>query len=79
MLGKENFWIIGAVAGGYISTLFGLCKVECFGLGSFIVTVIGAVVVLYIYKKSKSKVIEGAQPMLLLKTKDLTWSIMVLF
>ncbi|ROW36344.1 GlsB/YeaQ/YmgE family stress response membrane protein [Citrobacter europaeus] len=45
MPGKENIGIICTVAGGYISTLFGFCKVDGFNLGSFIVAVIGAVVV----------------------------------
>ncbi|AUT96620.1 GlsB/YeaQ/YmgE family stress response membrane protein [Citrobacter freundii] len=62
MPGKENVGIIvtiilgivGAVVGGYISTFFGFGKVDGFNLGSFVVAVIGAIVVLYIYKKVKS-------------------------
>lgn len=62
MPGKENLGIIvtiilgivGAVVGGYISTFFGFGKVDGFNLGSFVVAVIGAIVVLYIYKKVKS-------------------------
>ena len=42
--------IVGAVVGGWISTLFGFGKVD----GSFVVAVIGAIVVLFIYRKIKS-------------------------
>ena len=62
MPGKENVGIIvtiilgivGAVVGGYISTFFGFGKVDGFNFGSFVVAGIGAIVVLYIYKKVKS-------------------------
>lgn len=62
MPGKDNVGFIvtivlgiaGAVVGGYISTFFGFGKVDGFNFGSFVVAVIGAVVVLYIYKKLKS-------------------------
>ncbi|EGL0814574.1 GlsB/YeaQ/YmgE family stress response membrane protein [Escherichia coli] len=62
MPGKENVGIIvtiilgivGAVVGGYISTFFGFGKVDGFNFGSFVVAVIGAIVVLYIFKKVKS-------------------------
>ena len=62
MPGKENLGvlvtimlgIVGAVVGGYISTFFGFGKVDGFNFGSFVVAVIGAIVVLYIYKKVKS-------------------------
>jgi len=62
MPGKENVGIIvtiilgivGAVVGGYISTFFGFGKVDGFNFGSFVVAVIGAIVVLYIYNKIKS-------------------------
>ncbi|WP_049033756.1 GlsB/YeaQ/YmgE family stress response membrane protein [Klebsiella aerogenes] len=62
MPGKENIGIIvtiilgivGAVVGGYISTFFGFGKVDGVNFGSFVVAVIGAIVVLYIYKKIKS-------------------------
>ena len=46
--------IVGAVVGGYISTFFGFGKVDGFNFGSFVVAVIGAIVVLYIYNKVKS-------------------------
>ncbi|WP_228160421.1 GlsB/YeaQ/YmgE family stress response membrane protein [Klebsiella oxytoca] len=59
MLGKENVVIVvpillevvGAVVGGYVSTFFGFGKVDGFNFGSLVVAVIGAIVVLYIYKK----------------------------
>lgn len=40
--------IVGAVVGGYISTFFGKGKVDGFNLSSFIVAVIGAIVILFI-------------------------------
>lgn len=46
--------IVGAVVGGYISTFFGMGQVDGFNLGSFFVAVIGALVVLFIYRKIKS-------------------------
>lgn len=62
MPGKENLGvlvtimlgIVGAVVGGYISTFFGFGKVDGFNFGSFVVAVIGAIFILYIYKKVKS-------------------------
>lgn len=46
--------IVGAVIGGWISTFFGFGKVDGFNLGSFAVAVIGAIVVLWIYRKIRS-------------------------
>lgn len=46
--------IVGAVVGGWISTLFGFGRVDGFNFGSFVVAVIGALVVLFIYRKIKS-------------------------
>ena len=46
--------IVGAVLGGWISTLFGFGIVDGFNFGSFVVAVIGAIVVLFIYRKIKS-------------------------
>ncbi|MDE1473764.1 GlsB/YeaQ/YmgE family stress response membrane protein [Xenorhabdus bovienii] len=43
--------IIGAVVGGYISTSFGMGKVDGFNLGSFAIAVVGAIVVLFVYHK----------------------------
>ncbi|WP_413724403.1 GlsB/YeaQ/YmgE family stress response membrane protein [Sodalis sp. RH16] len=42
--------IIGAVVGGYISTFFGYGRVDGFNIGSFAVAVVGAIVVLLIYR-----------------------------
>lgn len=47
--------IIGAVVGGWISTLFGMGTVDGFNFGSFVIAVIGALVVLFIYGKIVSK------------------------
>jgi len=46
--------VVGAVVGGYISTFFGFGRVDGFNFGSFIVAVIGALVVLFIYRKVRS-------------------------
>ncbi|MDM6972357.1 GlsB/YeaQ/YmgE family stress response membrane protein [Klebsiella michiganensis] len=46
--------VIGAVVGGWISTFFGFGRVDGFNFGSFVVAVIGALVVLFIYRKIKS-------------------------
>lgn len=46
--------IVGAVVGGWISTQLGFGKVDGFNFGSFAVAVIGALVVLFIYRKLKS-------------------------
>ncbi len=43
--------IVGAVVGGWISTLFGHGTVDGFNFGSFVVAVIGALVVLFIYRR----------------------------
>ncbi|MDC9592526.1 GlsB/YeaQ/YmgE family stress response membrane protein [Xenorhabdus sp. IM139775] len=43
--------IVGAVVGGYISTFFGMGKVDGFNLGSFVIAVIGAIIVLFAYHK----------------------------
>ncbi|AHV22638.1 hypothetical protein AU27_10325 [Salmonella enterica subsp. enterica serovar Enteritidis str. EC20110353] len=45
--------IVGAVVGGWISTFFGFGKVDGFNFGSFAVAVIGAIVVLLIYRKNQ--------------------------
>ena len=46
--------ILLGIVGGWISTLFGFGKVDGFNFGSFVVAVIGAIVVLFIYRKIKS-------------------------
>ncbi|WP_340615557.1 GlsB/YeaQ/YmgE family stress response membrane protein [Xenorhabdus entomophaga] len=43
--------VVGAVVGGYISTFFGMGKVDGFNLGSFSIAVIGAMLVLFVYYK----------------------------
>ncbi|SEM20432.1 MULTISPECIES: GlsB/YeaQ/YmgE family stress response membrane protein [Halomonas] len=43
--------IIGAVVGGWISTLLGMGQVDGFNIGSFVIAIIGALVVLFIYNK----------------------------
>ena len=46
--------IVGAVVGGWISTSLGHGEVGGFNFSSLVVAVIGAVVVLFIYRKIKS-------------------------
>ena len=46
--------IVCDVVGGLIITMFGFVKVDGFNFGSFVVAVIGAIVVLFIYRKIKS-------------------------
>ena len=46
--------IVGAVDGGWISTQFRFGRVAGVNFGSFVVAVIGALVVLFIYRKIKS-------------------------
>ena len=43
--------IVGAVVGGFISTFFGMGDVNGFNLGSLAIAVIGALVVLAVYRK----------------------------
>lgn len=46
--------VVGALVGGYISTFFGMGKVDGFNFGSFVVAVIGSLVVLFVYRKLRS-------------------------
>ncbi|HEN3467625.1 TPA: GlsB/YeaQ/YmgE family stress response membrane protein [Yersinia enterocolitica] len=46
--------VVGALVGGYISTFFGIGKVDGFNFGSFVVAVIGSLVVLFVYRKLRS-------------------------
>ncbi|KGT93212.1 GlsB/YeaQ/YmgE family stress response membrane protein [Enterobacter cancerogenus] len=46
--------IIGAVVGGWIGNLIGFDKVDGFNLRSFIVAIVGAIVVLWIYRKVRT-------------------------
>ena len=41
--------IVGAVVGGWISTLFGLGTVDGFNISSFVIAVVGALLVLFIW------------------------------
>ncbi|MCS3454291.1 GlsB/YeaQ/YmgE family stress response membrane protein [Aeromonas rivuli] len=43
--------VVGAMVGGYVSTLLGMGTVTGFNLPSLIIAVIGALLVLFIYKK----------------------------
>lgn len=47
--------IVGAVVGGWISTFFGMGTVDGFNIGSFVIAIIGALVVLFIYGKVTGK------------------------
>ncbi len=47
--------IIGAAVGGWISTFFGFGAVNSFDIGSMIIAVIGALVVLFVYGKIVGK------------------------
>ncbi|AKJ42442.1 GlsB/YeaQ/YmgE family stress response membrane protein [Pragia fontium] len=46
--------IIGALVGGYISSFFGFGSVDGFNIGSLVIAVLGAMLVLFIYRKIKS-------------------------
>ncbi|MFB4360133.1 GlsB/YeaQ/YmgE family stress response membrane protein [Pantoea sp. BS_8] len=46
--------IVGAVVGGWISTRLGYGTVDGFNFGSFVIAVIGALIVLFIYRKVRS-------------------------
>ncbi len=43
--------IIGAMVGGFISSFFGFGTVDGFNLGSMVIAVLGAMLVLFIYRK----------------------------
>lgn len=46
--------IAGAIVGGFIGTALGLGSVTGFNLGSFIVAILGAILLLGIYRYAKS-------------------------
>lgn len=46
--------VVGALVGGYISSFFGLGTVTGFNFKSLIIAILGAMLVLYIYRKIKS-------------------------
>lgn len=43
--------IVGAVVGGFIGKLIGLGPVDSFSIGNFIIAIVGAIIVLWIYRK----------------------------
>lgn len=45
--------ILGAVVGGWIGTALGFGSVDGFNLGSFVVAVVGALVLLFLYRVVK--------------------------
>ncbi|MGL5759734.1 GlsB/YeaQ/YmgE family stress response membrane protein [Plesiomonas sp.] len=46
--------IVGAVIGGYVSQLMGMATVTGFNIKSLIFSIIGSLIVLFIYRKIKS-------------------------
>ncbi len=48
--------IAGAVVGGWISSLFGFGTVDGFNLGSLFIAILGAVLLLFLYRKFSTKV-----------------------
>jgi uncharacterized membrane protein YeaQ/YmgE (transglycosylase-associated protein family) len=44
----------GGLLGGYLGTLLGMGKVDGFNLGIFALATLGAVILLFIYRKMKS-------------------------
>ncbi len=46
--------IVGAVVGGFVGSLLGLGGVNGFNFGSFVIAILGALLVLFIYRKVKS-------------------------
>lgn len=46
--------IAGALVGGYISAFFGLGTVSGFNIGSLIISILGAMLLLFIYRKLKN-------------------------
>ncbi|ROO29684.1 membrane protein [Salinisphaera orenii MK-B5] len=47
--------ILGAVVGGFIATALGFGAVSGFNLGSFVVAVLGAILLLWLYRVAKSR------------------------
>lgn len=43
--------IVGAMVGGFISSFFGFGSIDGFNFGSMIIAVLGAMLVLFIYRK----------------------------
>lgn len=46
--------IAGALVGGYLSAFFGLGTVTGFNIGSLIISILGAMLLLFIYRKLKN-------------------------
>ncbi|MEG0010121.1 GlsB/YeaQ/YmgE family stress response membrane protein [Aeromonas lusitana] len=46
--------VIGAMVGGYVSTLLGMGTVTGFNLSSILIATVGALIVLFIYNKVRS-------------------------
>ncbi|MES1941592.1 transglycosylase-associated protein [Salinisphaera sp. T5B8] len=47
--------ILGAVLGGFISTALGMGTVSGFNLGSFVIAILGAILLLWLYRVVKSR------------------------
>jgi uncharacterized membrane protein YeaQ/YmgE (transglycosylase-associated protein family) len=47
--------IAGAVVGGWISSLLGYGTVDGFDLGSLVIAILGAILLLFIYRKFSSR------------------------
>ncbi|GJA83657.1 hypothetical protein KAM448_41730 [Aeromonas caviae] len=46
--------VVGAMVGGYVSTLLGMGTVTGFNLPSIIISTVGALIVLFVYNKLRS-------------------------
>ncbi|MGL4600112.1 MAG: GlsB/YeaQ/YmgE family stress response membrane protein [Plesiomonas sp.] len=46
--------IVGAVVGGYVSQLLGIATVTGFNIKSLIFSIIGSLIILFVYRKIKS-------------------------
>jgi uncharacterized membrane protein YeaQ/YmgE (transglycosylase-associated protein family) len=47
--------ILGAVVGGFIGTQLGLGGVDGFNIGSFVIAVLGALLLLFLYRMIKAR------------------------
>jgi uncharacterized membrane protein YeaQ/YmgE (transglycosylase-associated protein family) len=47
--------IAGAVVGGWISSLFGFGRVDGFDIGSLFIAILGAILLLFLYRKFSSR------------------------
>ena len=47
--------VAGAVVGGFLASLFGLGGVSGFNLGSFVIAVLGAILLLWLYRRFRSR------------------------